>query len=273
MIKHTPSYYEFETLSSPFPISNEHDTWEVYQILSGSGVLTTKDNQITFHTGEVFLIPPHVAYEYHFNRSTKTDQEKEPLAYRVSYHDHILDKYSTILSQVKAYINNIREEHAIIQYFATQATPITRYLWKMKDAEEQHRASALLKLLLLLSDRSKGPLSQEITKSIQEQNIFDQVNLFVIWNAHKRLTLNDVANHVNMSRFSFCAFFKKYTGKTFFTYLEEYRINLACRMLKEENTSIANICYRSGFNDIPHFNRTFKRIMGVSPKEYRAQKE
>ncbi len=109
-------------------------------------------------------------------------------------------------------------------------------------------------------------------KDVKTQKTLELINLYIMHNANRKFKLEDIASHVNMSRFAFCSFFRKYTGKTFFTYLEEYRIRLACKLLEGGNTTISDVCYKSGFNDIPYFNRTFKRIMGVSPKEYRALK-
>ena len=82
------------------------------------------------------------------------------------------------------------------------------------------------------------------------------------------ITLDDVARHVGMNRTSFCIFFKKVSGKTFVTYLNEYRIELACRLLKQQKVSVAEICYQVGFNNVPYFNRVFKKMKGVSPSEY-----
>ena len=84
------------------------------------------------------------------------------------------------------------------------------------------------------------------------------------------ITLEQIANIASMSKGSFCSFFKKNTRVSFVNYLSQYRIEIAAQLLREDNRPIANICFDVGFNDIPHFNRIFKRILGVSPSKYRA---
>ncbi|WP_394331162.1 helix-turn-helix domain-containing protein [Draconibacterium orientale] len=51
--------------------------------------------------------------------------------------------------------------------------------------------------------------------------------------------------------------------------MNEYRVDCSCMMLRETNIPISDICFAAGFNDVPHFNRTFKKIKGQSPNNYR----
>ena len=85
------------------------------------------------------------------------------------------------------------------------------------------------------------------------------------------ISLNDIAAEVCMNRSAFCSFFKRCKGITFLAYLTAYRIDTACEMLKTTPLSIAEICYAVGFNDIPHFNRLFKKAKQLSPRAYRAR--
>ncbi|MBA4168619.1 MAG: helix-turn-helix transcriptional regulator, partial [Chitinophagaceae bacterium] len=78
-----------------------------------------------------------------------------------------------------------------------------------------------------------------------------------------------VAGHVNMSEEHFSRFFSKTMMKSFFTFLNEYRINRACKLLIETDKLINEICYKSGFESIPFFYRQFKRFKNCQPKTYR----
>jgi len=98
-----------------------------------------------------------------------------------------------------------------------------------------------------------------------------EVNRFMMNNFQREVSLEEVAMHVAMNRSAFCSFFKREQGKTFFSALNEYRMDCSCLMLRETELSIADVCFAVGFNDIPHYNRTFKKLKGISPKHYRAQ--
>lgn len=62
--------------------------------------------------------------------------------------------------------------------------------------------------------------------------------------------------------------FKQETGKTINTYIHHHRIALAKVLFAQGNTNITDVAARIGFHDNSHFSRTFKKICGVSPKEY-----
>ena len=79
----------------------------------------------------------------------------------------------------------------------------------------------------------------------------------------------EVASVASMTEASFCRYFKSRTLKTFTCFLNEVRIAYACKLLQETDRSIAEIAFASGYNQLTHFNRQFKRIVGYSPKGYR----
>ena len=84
------------------------------------------------------------------------------------------------------------------------------------------------------------------------------------------LALGDVARAVNMSTFYFCKTFKKATGLTFTDYLSRTRIEKARQLLVNPNVRVSEVAFEAGFQSLTHFNRTFHRVVGESPTEFRA---
>ncbi|MCG8475350.1 MAG: AraC family transcriptional regulator [Cytophagales bacterium] len=92
---------------------------------------------------------------------------------------------------------------------------------------------------------------------------------FVLANFSKPIKLQEVADIANMSVTSFCRYFKLRTRKTFSLFLNEIRVGHACKLLKENQFNISEICYECGFNNISNFNRQFKAITDFTPTEYK----
>ena len=72
-----------------------------------------------------------------------------------------------------------------------------------------------------------------------------------------------------MNRSAFCSYFKRCKKMTFSQFVTQYRLNTACELLKHSQKQVSEICFAVGFNDVPHFNRVFKELQGMTPKEYR----
>ena len=85
------------------------------------------------------------------------------------------------------------------------------------------------------------------------------------------LSLGEVAKAVNTSSFYFCKLFKKVTGLNFTHYVSRVRVEKAKNLLLNPNLRVSEIAFEVGFQSLTHFNRVFKKIIGQSPTEYRAQ--
>ena len=162
------------------------------------------------------------------------------------------------------------QRDAAIEFEKKLAQRISSVMLSMRNMTELQRLSQMVHLVVLMTEPDAGNSIMERKKSVErEQRLLNEVEVYVYCNAQRNFKLEDIAKHVGMNRTSFCVFFKRATGKTFITYLNEYRMNLACKMLKESTLSVSEVCFKSGFNDVPYFNRTFKKMFGISPTEYR----
>lgn len=99
----------------------------------------------------------------------------------------------------------------------------------------------------------------------------EKVYTFIQQNFHRKITLNEISELVNMSTVSFNRFIKKRTGKTFIEYINDTRISYAARWLIETDLTIGEIGFKCGFNNIANFNRVFKKAKNCTPSEFRAE--
>jgi AraC-like DNA-binding protein len=99
---------------------------------------------------------------------------------------------------------------------------------------------------------------------------FNKVQEYIIRNFNQTIKLEDAAKTVSMSPTAFCRYFKKHTGKTFVEFVTEFKIGQACKFLSEEKMTVSRACFESGFNNLSHFNEQFKKIVHLTPTEYKA---
>lgn len=92
---------------------------------------------------------------------------------------------------------------------------------------------------------------------------------YIVAHCREPLELARVAHVACMSRFHFCRLFKKWTGLPFKSFLIYCRIEIAKRMLSLGVHSVTEVCYAVGFTDLSNFDRTFHRLVGQSPMQYR----
>lgn len=83
------------------------------------------------------------------------------------------------------------------------------------------------------------------------------------------ITLSGLAASFHMSEGQLCRFFRKGAGMTVFSYLNYYRMTVACDLLREGTEPVGQIAAAVGFRNISYFNRVFQRYLHCTPSEYR----
>jgi AraC-like DNA-binding protein len=88
-------------------------------------------------------------------------------------------------------------------------------------------------------------------------------------NYREEINLKQLAELVNMAEGSLCRFFRENMGITLFEYLNQIKTDFACKLLMDPDLSILEVCLDSGFNNLSHFNKQFRKTTGNTPSEYR----
>ena len=91
--------------------------------------------------------------------------------------------------------------------------------------------------------------------------------------SEQHLSLGDVADHVYVSQWHLSKLLNRETGQSFFDLLGSLRIARAKELLENSQMRIHEIAEATGFSDVAHFSRSFKRIAGCTPGEYRNSRE
>lgn len=135
----------------------------------------------------------------------------------------------------------------------------------------------LLNLLEILKELASTPNYKVLnTRDVrfefkhQDEQRINKIYSYVENNFKNDILLEEIAEISNLTVPSFCRYFKKMTHMTFTDFINDFRVNNACRLLHAD-MPIADVCFESGFNNLSHFNKTFKTIKGKSPRTYRTE--
>ncbi|MER3375638.1 MAG: AraC family transcriptional regulator [Allomuricauda sp.] len=244
-----------------------HPEFELVYIEGANGKRHVGRHTSNFKGSDLVLIGsniPHLNFDY----GIKTAYHKEVLHISASFKEKV---FSEIEELEDVYGLLEKSQHGIA--FHGETKKIVGNI--MKQLQAMGRFEQFLKILRLLKVLAK---SDEFTllhtnpiinnKAEKQQERLQKVYSYIDENYSKKIVLDDIAASVNLGKEAFCRYFKKNTGSTFTNFLNQYRITQAKRLLLT-GRNIGETCYECGFESLSYFNRTFKKISGENPSDYK----
>lgn len=256
--------YVYVTLKPSNQIGmHRQDTWELSYVLTGAGTRYVGNDAGPFLPGDLVLIPPGVPHRWVFDDGA-TDGRGRIANISVMFGNDLL-RMMEAFPEYAAVVESIKDITEALVITGVTATHVTSLLKSMRSESNECRLLSLFRILYEISESSGMETLGSYRQADATSDRLDQVRTYVVCNAARKITLDDISSHVGMNRSAFCVFFKKATGSSFLSYLTGYRIELACDLLHKGGMTVSEICYQCGFNDVPHFIRTFKKAMGLPP--------
>lgn len=251
-----------------FPV-HYHPEFEINFILNGKGVKrVVGDNIEEIDTIELVLIGPNLYHGWELNKCTSKKIHEITIQFDNNlFPDSLLSR--RIMSPIKDMFN--RSIHGIL-FSKKVAEMLTPRLVKLSKLDGMDYFLEITSILFDLANSSNQRLLSTYTVDYATFDDYDKMKLvyeYVQKNFTEKITLEDVSSVASMTSISFNRFIKKRTGKTFVNYINDIRIGYAARWLVEKDMSISEIAFKSGFNNIANFNRSFKAIKNRTPSQYR----
>ena len=250
---------------------HQHDEIQISFIAEGTGTLVVGDTINYYKKGDVLTIGSNLPHVFKSDSSLKTTSKMLTLFFLKDAFGETFFKLEE-LRELKPFFKK-----ADYGFKVSSKSRILETLYiQLAESSKLNRFIILLEVLKTLSKSKTQPLSSFIydkkytdSEGKRMRDVLD----FTMQNYHQPISLNDIAAVSAMTKNAFCKYFKKRTNKSYFTFLNELRVENACKLLlSEEGFSIAEIAEKSGFNNISNFNRQFKSVKKSVPSEYRKTK-
>lgn len=219
-----------------------------------------------------------------------TTAEDGRIAYNVNYKErlaayylkgdssslsHLIDEFMCELLEQTDSIQHIKAKMMELIFSVKKADPRKDFGTDREDDQFLHKfidsgsVNDLKKILYeyLISEMQENASKKEST----HHGVITKAMAFIEENYSNNISLNDVAEAINMSYFYFSRLFKESTGKSFSDYLTEFRIDKSIELMKDDELSIKQISYDIGYNDPNYFSKIFKKLKGITPTDYRGR--
>ena len=276
-IRTLPKDFPFEITREKGLLNNKsmlhhHDFLELNLVCGGEGIYIIGDTTYKLKPGEVYIMNSN---EHHHAFS---DGSLDLLVVVFDpvfiWNNNAFDyEYLKPFFERKIYFfNKLESENETSNEIGMVLREIEKEYWDKKEGYKLVIKALMLKILSLLyrymktcGQMDSGGIYKEKKEIGRLRGGIDYINN----NYRSDLKLREAAAKAFMNLPYFSACFKKTMKMTVTNYITILRVNHAARLLKETTIPVTEVCFESGFKTIAYFDRVFKKLMGVSPREYR----
>lgn len=245
-----------------------HPMYEIYYLLNGTRKMFFDDTIYILNKGDMIFIPMNTIHKTsHIN-----DRSHERIV--ITFNDEPLPDIKSIepiicLKQI-FYSEPIIHLSGINRYYAEDIMNRMLAEYQQPDDFSDLNIKNYLQELIIFLIRNKNYKKNEYSQNIGlTDKLMEKAAKYIRDNYNKNLSLEEVADYVNISPTYFSKKFKASTGFGYREYLIIVRIQEASVMLLETNKSITDIAMECGFNNSSYFGDVFKKTKGISPFRYR----
>lgn len=245
-----------------------HPEYEINLVFNTHGQRIVGDSIEYYHDKDLVLIGSNTLHAW-------TDEENNSKArvITIQFATDFLNKQTLSRSVMRPIQALLEVSQQGVLFKGKQLIKLKEKIMKLADLDG---FDGVLGFLSLLYDMATSdfqlilPYSSKIeaTQNSNNSRILEACH-FIQKNYKEKITVEDVANRVNMSSSAFSHFFKKRTYRSFTDYLLDLRISNVCRMLIDTDLPISMIAEESGFSNLSNFNKVFKSRKRKTPKEFR----
>lgn len=250
-----------------------HNYFEISFITEGTGKRFVADSMDEFQPGDLVLVGPNIPHTWVVDKEQYTTGKRKLEMVYVQFSEASLGKEMLSLSEFSNAEKALQIATRGVRIVGNSLNEVSNLMLQMPYANHFERYILFLEILNMIGKSEEVVLlasKDYINTRLQTDNQRIQtIYKFLMEHYREEIDLERIASLVNLAPGSLCRFFKKQIGKTIFEYLNFIKVDFACKLLMNNELSVADVAYDSGFNNLSHFNKQFRQITRVSPLKYR----
>ena len=257
-------------------VIHKHTFIEIVYILSGSATHVVGDRQVFASKGDLFIINYDTPHAFFPN-------DDEPfVAYDLLFTPGFLD--ASLLNSL--HLESIQSSFLFYSLFPSQqfgpdvhisgsSYGVFGELFNKMHLEFINRENGytdllrayVVELIIKIFRKMESGMSSE--QATRQSQIVESTLDYLKKNYQKHLSLDDLAAQAFLSKDYFARLFRETTGMPISAFLQKTRVEEACKLLINTDYTVGHIAELCGFGDTKNFYSTFKKYMGMTPKQYK----
>lgn len=250
-----------------------HNNFEITFITEGFGKRIVADSIVEFQPGDLVFIGCNLPHVWIADKETRMPSTRSLEMVFLQFTSDVVNPQLLILPEFKYISKAIALSERGIQIVGQTLNEVSEIMLQLPYLKSFDRMLHFFKLMDIIGRSetniqlaSKEYLNMRFTTSNKR---IAAIHEYLMNNYRENVNLERIAELVNMAEGSLCRFFKMNMGVTVFEYLNQLKIELACKLLMDSDLSIMEVCLDSGFNNLSHFNKQFRKVSSMPPSEYR----
>ncbi len=245
-----------------------HECYEIVFYVSANVEAYLDDSSYSLKSHDILLIPPRKIHKLNY------PQPCNYIRYVFYFtHEHIENAFGPAL--YKKAIHFFQNSGCYqLSLSAQEYIHLNRVFQNMHECRQEPSyksrelisfyASIILQEIYLISEKRPG-----VNQEQRSLNPVAQILRYINEHYHQNITLEILEEEFYLNKSYICRIFHRTMGISLINYLQCKRILEAQQLLLNTDLPIIEISMESGFNNVQHFYRVFKKITGLTPKEYK----
>jgi AraC-like DNA-binding protein len=273
MISQTPDFYmkygEFEAVTTQ-PFEHYHDAYELNFYLTASLNFFVKDINYSLQSGDIMFIGEYDLHKVGY------EPGKPYVRYGINFSRAFLDpklRAAGAQSLLESLSSRSYKKVSLSPTEVAEMKMLFQEMYKIYlkvDQREPAKRNALLQSCLFLILNKLDLLMKKTVQPApyRKDLIVKKVIHYIDENFGEKISLEEMAEELEINKFHLSRVFKETTGFTIWKYLQSRRVIEAQNLLKKQEADMEQIYIRCGFSNLQHFYRVFRKISGMAPGKY-----
>lgn len=244
-----------------------HPEYEIVYVEAANGVRHVGDHISRYEGSDLVFIGPNIPH-LNFDYGVRTECEQVVIQMKEDF----LGKDFFSIPELGSIRKLFEEGRKGLSFYGQTKEIVGEKLKRLSSLDHFSQLMELLSILRLLADTNEvtGLDSRPVSNQFvgKEQARMNTLYRYIEEHYQQPVEIKEVANLAHLTTAAFCRYFKKITRMTFTDFLNQYRINQAKKMLLHDK-NVTEACYESGFENLSYFNKTFKKLAGENPSQFR----